>query len=134
MYPVIPWQLRTVMNECIVSGFQIPTKTQLLICQTASHYADDLFKDPLEFDIDRYLPDRSEHRTPGAYAPYGLGTHTCLGSRWVELQMAVNLLLIAYHMKLEVVPANYKLGINPFPTSAPNKKMKFRVAQITNPV
>ena len=134
VYPVIPWQLRTVMNECIVSGFQIPPKTHLLICQTATHYADDLFKDPLEFDIDRYLPDRAEHTKPGAYAPYGLGTHTCLGSRWVELQMAVNLLLIAYHLKLEVEPVNYKIGINPFPTSAPNKKMKFRVAEITNPV
>ena len=134
VYPVIPWQLRTVMNECIVSGFQIPPKTHLLICQTATHYADDLFKDPLEFDIDRYLPDRAEHTKPGAYAPYGLGTHTCLGNRWVELQMAVNLLLIAYHLKLEVAPANYKIGINPFPTSAPNKKMKFRVAEITNPV
>ena len=134
VYPVIPWQLRTVMNECIVSGFQIPPKTHLLICQTATHYADDLFKDPLEFDIDRYLPDRAEHTKPGAYAPYGLGTHTCLGNRWVELQMAVNLLLIAYHLKLEVVPVNYKIGINPFPTSAPNKKMKFRVAEITNPV
>ena len=134
VYPVIPWQLRTVMNECIVSGFQIPPKTHLLICQTATHYAGDLFKDPLEFDIDRYLPDRAEHTKPGAYAPYGLGTHTCLGNRWVELQMAVNLLLIAYHLKLEVAPANYKIGINPFPTSAPNKKMKFRVAEITNPV
>ncbi|MCY4587810.1 MAG: cytochrome P450 [Bryobacterales bacterium] len=134
VYPVIPWQLRTVMNECIVSGFQIPPKTHLLICQTATHYADDLFKDPLEFDIDRYLPDRAEHTKPGAYAPYGLGTHTCLGNRWVELQMAVNLLLVAYHLKLEVVPVNYKIGINPFPTSAPNKKMKFRVAEITNPI
>ena len=134
LYPVIPWQLRTVMNECIVSGYEIPTKTMLLICQTASHYAEDLFKDPLEFDIDRYLPDRGEHTTPGAYAPYGLGTHTCLGNRWVELQMAVNILLIAYHLKLEVMPADYKLAFNPFPTSSPNKKLKFRVAQIRNPV
>ena len=134
LYPVIPWQLRTVMNECIVSGYEIPTKTMLLICQTASHYAEDLFKDPLEFDIDRYLPDRGEHTTPGAYAPYGLGTHTCLGNRWVELQMAVNVLLIAYHLKLEVMPADYKLAFNPFPTSSPNKKLKFRVAQIRNPV
>ena len=46
--------------------------------------------------------------------------------------MAVNILLIAYHMKLEVMPANYKLGMNPFPTSAPNKKLKFRVAGITD--
>ena len=134
MYPVIPWQLRTVMNECIVSGYEIPAKTMLLICQTATHYAEDLFKDPLQFDIDRYLPDRGEHTTPGAYAPYGLGTHTCLGNRWVELQMAVNILLIAYHLKLEVVPADYKLAFNPFPTSSPNRKMKFRVAQIRNPI
>ena len=134
MYPVIPWQLRTVMNECIVSGYEIPAKTMLLICQTATHYAEDLFKDPLDFDIDRYLPDRAEHTTPGAYAPYGLGTHTCLGSRWVELQMAVNILLIAYHLKLDVTPADYKLGFNPFPTSSPNKKLKFRVTQIRNPV
>ncbi len=132
VHPVIPWQLRMVMNECIVSGFQIPAKTMLLICQTVSHYSDDLFKTPLKFDIDRYLPDRAEHTTPGAYAPYGLGTHMCLGNRWVELQMVVNLLLIAYHLKLEVLPANYKLGMNPFPTSAPNKKLKFRVAQVTD--
>ena len=70
----------------------------------------------------------------GAYAPYGLGTHHCLGHRWVELQMAVNLLLIAYHATLDMVPANYTLGINPFPTAAPNRKLKFRVAANNEPV
>ena len=134
LYPVIPWQLRTVMNECVVSGYQIPAKTFVLICQTAPHYSDDLYKDPLEFDIDRYRPDRSEHTTPGAYAPYGLGTHTCLGHRWVELQMAVNVLLVAYHLKLEMASADYTIGINPFPTSAPNKKLKFRVDAIPHAI
>ena len=130
MYPVIPWQLRTVMNGCVIDGFEIPPGTRLLICQTAPHYLKDLYKDPLTFDIDRYLPGREEHLAHGAYAPYGLGTHHCLGHRWVELQMAVNLLLIAYHAKLEMVPANYTLGINPFPTSAPDRKLKFRVAEL----
>jgi len=134
MYPVIPWQLRTVMNECVVSGYGIPTNTMTLICQTVPHYSDDLYKDPLKFDIDRYLPDRAEHLKPGAYAPYGLGTHMCLGHRWVELQMAVNVLLIAHHLQLEVAPDNYRMGINPFPTLAPNRKLKFRVARITHPI
>lgn len=134
LYPVIPWQLRTVMNPCIVDGFEIPPPTRLLICQTAPHFDDELFKDPLKFDIDRYLPDRAEHMVPGAYAPYGLGTHMCLGSRWVELQMGVNLLLIAHHLKLEVLPKDHKLVINPFPTAAPGKKLKFRVAEVTNPI
>ena len=48
--------------------------------------------------------------------------------------MTVNIMLIAYHLKLDVVPADYQLGFNPFPTSAPNKKLKFRVARIRNPV
>ena len=134
MYPVIPWQLRTVMNGCIIDGFEIPVGTRLLICQTASHYLTDLYEDPMTFDIDRYLPNRKEHLAHGAYAPYGLGTHHCLGHQWVELQMAVNLLLIAYHMTLEMVPANYRLGINPFPTAAPDRKLKFRVAEINEPV
>ena len=133
LYPVIPVQLRTVMNECVVAGFQIPARTLLLICSTAPHYDGDLFPEPLKFDIDRYLPDRAEHLQPGAYAPYGLGTHTCLGSRWSELQLALNLLLIAYHLKLEIVPADYKLKIAPIPKAAPDKKLKFRVAGIRNP-
>ena len=33
-----------------------------------------------------------------------------------------------------MVPANYTLGINPFPTAASDKKLKFRVAAIDNPV
>ena len=115
------------MNECVVAGFQIPAKTFLLVCQTAPHYDGDLYRDPLEFDIDRYLPDRAEHMAPGAYAPYGLGTHTCLGSRWVELQLAVNVLLVAYHLDLRLASRNYQLGINPFPTSAPDRKMRFQV-------
>ena len=134
LYPVIPWQLRTVMNPCLIDGFEITPPTRLLICQTASHYDGNLFADPQKFDIDRYLPDRNEHLVPGAYAPYGLGTHMCLGNRWVGLQMSVNLLLIAYHLDLEFSPKGSKLAINPFPTAAPGKKVRFRVASVKNPV
>ena len=58
----------------------------------------------------------------------------CLGNRRVELQLGVNLLLIAHHLKLEVLPKDHKLVINPFPTAAPGKKLKFRVAEVTNPI
>ena len=37
-------------------------------------------------------------------APYGLGTHTCLGSRWMTLQLAVNVLMIAHYFTIEVSP------------------------------
>ena len=128
MYPIVPMSMRDVMNLCVVEGYELPVGSRVYIAQTAPHYMDDVFPDPFTFDIDRYRPPRNEHRSPG-YAPYGLGTHTCLGSRWMELQLAVNVLLIAHYFTLEVSPANYKLRFSPLPSLKPSKKLKFHIVE-----
>ena len=117
------------MNPFVFAGYHIPAGSRVIIAQTASHYLEENFPNPLQFDIDRYLPGREEHKQRGAYAPFGLGTHTCLGSRWVDFQMVVNVLLIAYHFRFELHPADYRLRLNPFPTSSPGKKLKFAIAE-----
>ena len=83
---------------------------------------------PITFDIDRYLPHRDEHRSPG-YAPYGLGTHTCLGSRWMELQLFVNVLMIAHYFTLEVSPADIELRFSPLPSLKLSDRVSFRIAE-----
>ena len=128
MYPIVPMHLRNIMNTCMVEGYELPVGTRVFVAQTATHYMEDVFPDPYSFDIDRYLPERQEHIGRG-YAPFGLGTHTCLGSRWLELQLGINLLLIAHYFKLELSPKNCKLRINPIPSLAPSKKVKFVVAE-----
>ena len=128
MYPIVPMSIRNVMNTCVVEGYELPVGSRLNIAQTAGHYMDDIFPNPSSFDIDRYLPPRNEHLSPG-YSPYGLGTHTCLGSRWMELQLAVNVLMVAHYFTLEVSPANYKLRFDPIPSMKPSKKLKFRIAE-----
>ncbi len=127
VHPIVPMSVRNVMNGYVVEDYEIPEGSRIFIAQAASHYMDDVFPDSRTFDIDRYLPERNEHLSPG-YAPFGLGTHTCLGSRWMELQLAVNLLLLAHHFTIEVSPANYKLKINPFPSLSP-KKLKFAISE-----
>ncbi len=128
MYPIVPMSIRNVMNTCVFEGYELPMRERIHIAPTASHYMSDVFPDPYTFDIDRYLPSRNEHRSPG-YAPYGLGTHMCLGTRWMELQLAVNLLMMAHHFKIEVSPANYKLRFNPFPSLKPTKKLQFVISE-----
>ena len=127
MYPVVPGSMRDVMNSCVVEDYELPLGARVLILQTASHYLSDVFPEPYKFDIDRYLPGRDEHRST-AYAPFGLGTHTCLGQRWVELQMAIDLLMLAYYFDIEVRPANAKMRISPFPSLSIGKKLKFHIA------
>ncbi len=128
MYPIVPMSLRNVMNSCLVDGYELPVGTRVYIAQTAAHYMDDVFPDPFSFDIDRHQPPRNEYRSPG-YAPYGLGTHRCLGFRWMDLQLAVNLLMVAHYFTLKVSPADYRLRFSPLPSMKPNKKLKFLVAE-----
>ncbi|MCY4644096.1 MAG: cytochrome P450 [Bacteriovoracales bacterium] len=128
MYPIVPMSMRHIMNSCIVEGHKLPVGLRVHIAQTASHYMEDVFPDPFSFDIDRYQSPRNEHRSDG-YAPYGLGTHKCLGHQWVNLQLSVNILMIAHYFTLEVAPANYKLRFSPLPSMKPDKKLKFKIAE-----
>ena len=128
MYPIVVMSMRDVMNSCLVEGYELPVGSRVIMAQTASHYMEDVFPDPFKFDIDRYLPPRNEHTSPG-YAPYGLGTHKCLGSRWMELQLAINVLMVAHYFNIEVFPSTYKLRYSPLPSMKPSKDLRFRIAE-----
>ena len=126
LYPIAPVSVRNVMNACVVEGYELPEGARVFIAQTATHYMGDLFPDPWKFDIDRYEAPRKEH-VGTQYAPYGLGTHTCLGTRWTEMQLAINLLMMVHYFDLEIAPKNYKFKISALPSMSPNKKLKIRV-------
>ena len=128
MYPIVPVSMRDVVNTFMVEGYEIPVGSRINIAQTASHYMEEIFPDPFSFDIDRYLPPRNEHKSPG-YAPYGLGPHTCLGIGWLTLHAAVNLMITAHYFTLRVYPEDQELQISPFPSLSLGKKLKFHIAE-----
>ncbi len=128
MYPVIYMVPRHVVNTHVVDGIQLPVGELVFVAHGAVHFMEDAFPDPFKFDIDRYLPPRNEHRSP-SYAPFGFGTHTCLGMRWVVLQLAVNLLMIAHYFKLELADPNFKFKFNAFPSLSVSHKLKVRIAE-----
>lgn len=136
LHPVIPMHVRTAMNAFEVEGFQIPAYSTVMVTFPATHYMEEHFPDPEKFDIDRYKVPREEHKNEGAnaYVPFGVGTHTCGGARWTELQMATNVLLIARHLELEMVPKNYQLRLSPLPKTSPDKRFKFRVTGYRRPI
>ncbi len=128
MSPIVPMSMRTVMNTCVVEGYELPVGAQLVIAQTASHYSEESFPDPWKFDIDRYVPPRNEHMGRG-YAPYGLGTHSCLGSRWADLHIVINLLMLTHYFKIELARPYKRLPMDPLPSQSPSNRLKFRLAE-----
>jgi cytochrome P450 / NADPH-cytochrome P450 reductase len=51
--------------------------------------------DPLEFDIDRWLPDAEAKHHPHAYKPFGNGARACIGRQFalVEAKLAIAMIL-----------------------------------------
>ena len=47
----------------------------------------------------------------------------------MELQLAVNVLMVAHYFTLEVSPANYSLQFNLLPSMKPSKKLEFHIAE-----
>ncbi len=127
MYPVVGLMVRNVSNSCVVEDYSLPMGERVYIAQSGAHYMDDCFPNPYKFDIDRYLPPREEHRGPG-YAPYGLGTHLCVGFAWMQMQLTVTLLMIVHYFEFAQPPKDHKLNINPFPTLSVSKKLKLRIS------
>ena len=128
MYPIVAMAMKNIMNTCVVDGFELPVGARVVVASTAPHYMENIFPDPWKFDIDRYLPPRNEHLST-AYAPYGLGTHACMGFRWSEVQLALNVLMLAHYFKFEFGAKPPKRLINSFPSQSPSDKILFRIVE-----
>ena len=86
LYPSVPLQLRTVMNNCIVEGFELPVGARVLLASTAVHYLEENYPDPLTFDIDRYLPGARRTRNTGLMGHSVSGRIPALAQEWWNIK------------------------------------------------
>ena len=129
MYPVAPLLFRTVTNAFEFGDYRIPAGEDVIIATTVPHYLPECFPEPERFDIDRYTPERAEHRRPEVYAPFGLGAHRCLGNGFAEVQIAVTMATLLHEVELALAPADYTLKTTQVPLPSPDKSFKVRVVR-----
>lgn len=134
LWSIAPALSRTTTQEFTFAGYTIPANTDVVIATTVPHHLDEYFPNPQKFDIDRYTPERKEHRRPGVYAPFGLGPHICLGQGLAEMQIALTIATLFHFAEFKLSPPDYELGIDPVPTPSPDKKMKFEVLRLRHPL
>ncbi len=127
MYPTAPVLHRTVSNSFELGGYRLHAGENVLMAVSVPHYLPRYFPDPERFDIDRYAPPRNEHHQVGAFAPFGLGSHTCLGAGFAEVGIAVTMATLVHEAELTLDPPDYELKIDPVPIAHPTRSFKFRM-------
>ena len=129
VHPLAKMLPRTVSNTFEFAGYHIPAGTQLLIAPSVPHRLPEFFPDPKRFDIDRYSPERREHLQRGAFVPFGLGHHACLGRLFAEVQMALTLATLLHRTEISQEPSSYRLRTVYTPIARPDNRFKIRFRQ-----
>ncbi|MFC6748562.1 cytochrome P450 [Deinococcus aquaticus] len=132
LHPIAPAMTRTVTQDFEFAGVTVPQGRRVIIGTTVPHGLDGCFTDADRFDPERFAPGRMEHRRPGAFAPYGLGTHICAGSGMAEGLIMLNLAAILRTLDLRGDPA-YVLREVARPTATPDDRLTLRVNAVRHP-
>ena len=127
MYPIAPAITRTVSNTFEFAGYTIPAGEKVIVATTVPHHLPQYFPEPERFDIERYTPERQEHRQPGVFVPFGAGPHVCLGAGFAEVSIAATMATIVHEVELALDPPDYALKISPVPTPSPDDRFRIRV-------
>ncbi len=128
MYPVAAFTPRLAAQDFVFHGYRVPQGAEVLLANGLTHFLPEYFPNPQRFEIARHLEPRLEYRrTPGAFAPFTLGPHTCLGAGTAEYQLMLTIATIVHHMDLALLRPDYQVRQALTPTPSPGFGFKVRV-------
>lgn len=110
-YPVAPFLPKKSACEFEFAGYRVPKGEDLYIFQARSHFEEEHYADPWSFNVDRPSPKAV------AYAPFGVGPHTCIGAGMGELQVLANVATFMHLGEFELSPTNYVLQQSTLPVA-----------------
>ncbi|KAL0851084.1 hypothetical protein ABMA28_006959 [Loxostege sticticalis] len=87
LYPPVHFISRTISETVVLSNYTVPAGSLCHIHIYDLHRREDLFKDALKFDPDRFLPENCIGRHPYAYIPFSAGPRNCIGQKFAIMEM-----------------------------------------------
>ncbi len=115
LYPVSSATMCTVAEPFEFAGYGLDEGQRLLMAGAVPHFSEEYFERPFEYRLDR----GSEYRQPGAFAPFGVGPHVCLGAGMAEVLIMLTMIGLLRSFKIELADPDYELRIHTMPTPMP---------------
>ncbi len=128
-YSIAPGVDRTAVRTFEFAGYRVEQGQRIFLASTVAHFLPELFADPLKFDITRYDEPRKEHKQRGAYAPFGIGTHLCLGAGAAEMQIMLVIATLLHTLRVEDASRKASLAIKADPSPTLGKGFRVQIAE-----
>src|SRR5205085_12162547 len=128
-YPVAPILLRTVTTPFEFAGYRVDVGSTVMLGPVVAHFDPHLYLEPDNFDPARCREPRNEHKKAGAFAPFGVGAHTCAGAGFAEVQITASIAKLLHTFVFELAPADYELRTTYSPSPAPDSNFGVTIKQ-----
>ncbi len=120
VYPPAPGSARTVTRSFDFEGYRIEQGRRLLVATSVPHQLAEHFADPGRFDIDR---DFAAARRAGVYAPFSVGSHTCLGAGMTEVLAVATMAMLVRRLDVALSKPGRPLRITATPGPNPGRRL-----------
>jgi cytochrome P450 len=101
--------LRSPTRDIVVDGYRVEAETLAVVNFYAMHRDPALWADPLRFDPDRFLPERSKVRSRWQYLPFSGGPRSCIGDHFAMLEATLALATIIRAADIESLSVDFPL-------------------------
>jgi cytochrome P450 len=125
-YPPAWRQARQTIEPFELDGYTIPANTVVVLSQWVTHNQADIWGDPENFRPERWEPQQKQKIPQGAYFPFGLGSHMCIGMSFAQLETKLLLATILQRIIPELV-RNERVVLQPLVTLRPKYGIRMQL-------
>nr|XP_057934093.1 cholesterol 24-hydroxylase-like [Doryrhamphus excisus] len=102
LYPTAPGTSRDLPNDIIIDGVHVPAGAAIIFSSYMCGRMAKFFKDPLEFNPERFHPDAPKPYY--CYFPFSLGPRSCLGMNFAQMEAKVVMAKILQRFDFTLTP------------------------------
>ncbi|MDL4821230.1 cytochrome P450 [Actinomadura opuntiae] len=106
LYPVGWIFPRIALNDTVIGDVPVKEGQTVLISPFLTHRLESVWERPLEFDPERFTPERARGRHRYAYFPFGGGPHQCIGRHVFNMEAELILTAILSRHRPELAPTD----------------------------
>jgi cytochrome P450 len=128
-YPVAMMIPRTARRPFEFAGYRVEVGTRMFLVHGLTHFLPEYFPDPERFDIRHFTGDARKSRPANAFAPFGLGSHSCLGAGLAETQIMVLISILLHTFELALDPPGFEIKMLFRPALTPGEKFDVKVVR-----
>ena len=128
LYPPA-WSLaRTAAKEMEIAGYRLPVGANVVMSPWIIHRDPRFFKDPDQFNPDRWTVQTTQQLPRFAYFPFGGGPRLCIGASFAMMEANLLVATIAQRFQLHLVPGH---PVDPLPgiTLRPRHGMRMQITK-----